>query len=116
MSPSATIIPFPQARHKSPSVAFSREELSTILTVYGRMVAAGEWRDYAIHHGEKEASFAAFRRASDRPACRIVKDPALKNGQGVFRLVGADGRIIRRGHDLHMLLRDFQRKLMKSVY
>lgn len=96
-------------------IAFDRVELGRILDLYGRMVAAGHWRDYALHMGREVAIFSAFRRAADRPEIRIEKRPALRLRQGQWALLGEAGQIIRRGHDLGPVLAPVERRLMKLV-
>ena len=102
-------IPFPgpasSAGPASAPVAFHRTELSVILGLYGRMVAAGEWRDYGISHGRDAAIFAIFRRTSENPLFRVEKRPALRNRQGQFAVIGAEGQVLRRGNDLDQVLR-----------
>jgi hypothetical protein len=96
-------------------VAFDRLELQRILDLYGRMVAAGFWRDYAMQFGKDVASFACFRRAAERPEYRIEKRPALRNRQGEWALIGEGGTILKRGHELGPLLAPIERKLLKLV-
>lgn len=96
-------------------VAFNRLELDRILSLYGRMVAAGHWRDYAIELGPKIASFSAFRRAAENPEMRIVKDPALRLKQGEWILYGEGGVVLKRGHDLAGILAPIERRLLKLV-
>ena len=96
-------------------VYFMRPELNQILNVYGRMVAAGEWRDYAIDHLKEQAVFSIFRRASEMPLYRIIKEPALSNQQGAWRIMGMDGQVLKRGKKLDQLLRYFDRQLVKAV-
>jgi hypothetical protein len=91
-------------------VTFSRLELNRILNLYGRMVAAGEWRDYAIDVLKETAVFSVFRRSSEVPIYRIVKDPRLARKQGVYSVVGASGQILRRGHELDRVLLAIDRK------
>jgi len=91
-------------RPRPASVHFDRRELSAILSVYGRKVAEGEWRDYAIDHDTDEAVFSIFRRASEQPLYRIVKKPALARRQGVYAILAAGGYILKRGHDLRQVL------------
>jgi hypothetical protein len=79
--------------------------VNTILEVYGRHVADGEWRDYAIDHLRERAVFSIFRRTSEIPLYRIVKDPKLARRQGAFALVAATGAILKRGHELANVLR-----------
>ena len=110
----ATIVAFPQARSAS-QVAFERPELMKILDLYGRMVAAGMWRDYAIDFGKDAASFSAFKRTAERPSARIEKRPALRNKQGMWALYGEAGQVLKRGHELASLLSPLERKLMKVV-
>jgi hypothetical protein len=86
-------------------VAFSRQELNEILQVYGRKVAAGEWRDYAIDHRRDEAVFSIFRRTTEMPLYRIVKQPRLARRQGAYSLVAATGLILKRGNQLTNVLR-----------
>jgi hypothetical protein len=100
----ANLIAFAAHRSEGP-VVFSRQELSKILTVYGRHVADGEWRDYAIDHLSERAVFSIFRRASEVPLYRIVKQPKLARKQGAWSLVAGTGAILKRGHDLANVLR-----------
>ena len=96
-------------------VAFHRTELSVILSLYGRMVAAGEWRDYGISCLREVAVFSVFRRTAEIPLYRIEKRPKLRNKQGMYAIVGTGGQIMRRGHDLKSVLRVLERKLIRSV-
>ena len=109
-----TVTPFPVAS-RNPQVGFDRQELSRILDLYGRMVAAGHWRDYAIDLGKDAAVFACFRRAAERPEFRIEKRPALRSRQGMWALVGEGGAVIKRGHELGPVLAPVERRLMKLV-
>jgi hypothetical protein len=86
-------------------ISFDRRELNQILRVYGRKVADGEWRDYAIDQLREEAVFSVFRRASEIPLYRIVKQPRLARRQGAYALIAATGQILKRGHDLANVLR-----------
>lgn len=95
----------------SARVTFNRFELNRILNLYGRMVADGEWRDYAIDFLKDHAVFSIFRRSSEMPLYRIVKDPRLARKQGVYSVVSAGGLILRRGHDLDRVLLVIDRKL-----
>lgn len=96
-------------------VVFDRAELGIILTVYGRMVAAGEWRDYAMSFLRDVAVFSVFRRATEHPLYRIEKRPRLRAAQGAYAVIGMDGRVLKRGHDLRAVLRVLERKLIRSV-
>lgn len=96
-------------------VAFHRTELSVILSLYGRMVAAGEWRDYGISCLREVAIFSVFRRTAEVPLYRIEKRPKLRNKQGMYSIVGPGGQILRRGHDLKSVIRVLERKLIRSV-
>jgi len=91
-------------------VAFDRCELNIILDLYGAKVAAGEWRDYALDFGRDSATFSVFRRASEVPLYRIVKDPKLARRQGVYAVIAQGGWIMRRGHDLTQVLRVLMKK------
>jgi hypothetical protein len=95
----------------SPAVTFNRLELSRILNLYGRMVADGEWRDYAIDFLKDRAVFSVFRRASEVPLYRIEKDPRLARKQGMYSVISAGGMILRRGHELDRVLLVIDRKL-----
>lgn len=97
-------------RQKMP-VSFERRELDQILRLYGRMVAANEWRDYAIDHLEDRAVFSVFRRTSETPLYRIVKDPTLSRKQGAWSVVSAGGAILKRGHELARVLTVFDKNL-----
>ncbi len=96
-------------------VRFDRIELNRILSIYGRMVAAGEWRDYAIDFLDDRAVFSVFRRTSEIPLYRIEKNPALRNRQGQFSVIDATGQVLKRGHELDNVLRVFERKLIKAL-
>ncbi len=106
--------PFPHGP-VSVQVAFDRRELSVILTLYGRMVAAGDWRDYGISCLRDMAVFSVFRRTAEHPLYRIEKRPRLRNRQGMYSVVGMDGRILKRGADLKTVLRVLERKLIRAV-
>jgi hypothetical protein len=86
-------------------VTFNRRELDRILNLYGRKVAAGEWRDYAIDFLKDRAVFSVFRRASEVPIYRIEKNPRLARKQGVYSVIAPGGYILRRGHELDRVLR-----------
>lgn len=92
-------------------VTFNRLELNRILNLYGRRVAEGEWRDYAIDFLKDRAVFSIFRRASEMPLYRIEKDPRLARKQGAYSVVSASGHILRRGHELERVLLVIDRKL-----
>jgi hypothetical protein len=92
-------------------VTFSRRELDRILRLYGRKVADGEWRDYAIDFLKDRAVFSVFRRASEAPIYRIEKNPKLGRRQGAFSVISATGHILRRGHELDRVLGALDRSL-----
>jgi len=96
-------------------VVFDRIELGVILTIYGRMVAAGAWRDYGMSFLSNVAIFSVFRRAAEHPIYRIEKRPRLRGRQGMYSVIGMDGQILKRGHDLRTVLRIFDRKLIRAV-
>ena len=96
-------------------VFFDRRELDAVLCVYGRMVAQGEWRDYAVVGHRDFAEFAVFRRSGDAPAYRIEKRPALQNRQGQWAVIGEGGQILRRGRDLAQVLRVFDGRRFQVV-
>lgn len=110
---SGILIPFSEARRErlDVPVTFNRRELDQILRVYGFMVAAGEWRDYAIDHLKDCAVFSVYRRTSEVPLFRIVKTPALRARQGAYSVVAATGAILKRGHELSRVLGVFDSKL-----
>src|SRR4051812_22124901 len=93
-------------------ITFNRLELNRILNLYGRMVADGEWRDYAIDFLKDRAVFSVFRRASEVPIYRIEKDPRLARKQGMYSVITATGLILRRGHELEQVLLVIDRKLV----
>lgn len=108
-SPTQPFVPQPDR------VAFDRGELASILSVYGRMVAAGEWRDYAMAFLAEVAVFSIFRHAAETPIYRVEKRPKLRGAQGIYAVIAMDGRILKRGHDLAQVLRVFDRKLIRAV-
>jgi hypothetical protein len=87
------------------AVSFSRLELTTILNLYGRKVAQGEWRDYAMDFLRERALFSVYRRNSEHPLYVIEKNPRLRHRQGQYIVVSQDGRVLKRGHDLSAVLR-----------
>lgn len=107
------VLPFPA--RAADQVGFERAELMRILDLYGRMVAAGEWRDYAMDFTRQAATFAAFRRTAERPQARIEKRPALRSKQGMWTLFGEHGQVLKRGHDLANVLAPIERRLLKAV-
>jgi hypothetical protein len=110
---SGSVVAFPGRR--ALQIGFSRDELQRILDLYGRMVAAGQWRDYAMDFTSDVAVFAAFRRAAERPQARIEKQPALRNRQGMWTLFGEHGQVLKRGHELAGVLAPLERRLVKAV-
>ena len=96
-------------------VAFHRTELAVVLSLYGRMVAAGEWRDYGISCLPDVAIFAVFRRATEMPLYRIEKRPKLRMKQGLYAVLGPEGQVLKRGHELKSVLRVLERKLIRAV-
>jgi len=96
-------------RKDRPPITFHRRELDAILRIYSRMVAEGEWRDYAIDHLKDRAVFSVFRRSSEVPMFRIEKDPKRARRQGAFQVVAASGLIVKRGHDLTQVLKVFDK-------
>lgn len=96
---------------RSQDIAFDRQELNTILNIYGRKVAEGEWRDYAIDSLKEKAVFSVFRRAAEVPLYRIEKAPRLARRQGAYSVIAATGLILKRGHDLARVLRVLDRGL-----
>ncbi|MCA0432012.1 MAG: DUF2794 domain-containing protein [Proteobacteria bacterium] len=103
------VIRFPGAAAKA-NIAFNRSELAEILNLYGRHVAEGEWRDYAMEFGREAAVFAIFRRASEQPLYRIVKTPANARKQGQYSVLAQGGLILKRGHELAQVLRVLVKK------
>lgn len=106
----------PPSQFQAPQqVAFHRTELGLILGLYGRMVAAGEWRDYGISNLRESAVFSIFRRTAENPLYRIEKHPKLRLRQGQYAVVGMDGQILKRGNDLKTVLGVLERKLIRLV-
>lgn len=100
---------------RADEVSWTRGELDTILRVYGRQVAAGEWRDYAIDSHAHRAIFSVFRRASEMPLYRIEKHPKLARKQGAYQVIAATGAILKRGHDLPQVLQVIDKVKLKLV-
>ena len=108
-----TVHPFPGS--KPVQVGFERAELSRIVDLYGRMVAAGLWRDYAVEFGRDHAAFWAFRRTAEHPEYKVEKRPALRGRQGMWALIAENGMVLRRGHELGPVLAPIERRLLKVV-
>lgn len=100
----------PSSANPPTQITFHRRELDMILNVYGRMVADGEWRDYAIDHLKDRAVFSVFRRAAEVPLYRIEKDPKMARRQGAYTVVAASGQVLKRGQDLKQVLKVFDKK------
>jgi len=96
-------------------ITFDRSELNRILCVYGRMVSAGEWRDYALDFLNDAAVFSIFRHSAEMPLFRIEKRPRLRGKQGQYSVIAAGGMILKRGQDLAQVLRIFDKKLLKAL-
>jgi hypothetical protein len=112
----SNVTPFPAPNgQQQGQVGFDRLELQRIMDLYGRMVAAGHWRDYAMDLGREAAIFSAFRRSAERPEYRIEKRPALRNRQGMWARVGEAGHVLKRGQELQGILAPVERKLMRIV-
>ena len=111
----SVIAPFPHPRDRRLIATFDRREITRILDLYGRMVAAGHWRDYALHFSPDVALFAAFRRSAERPEVRIEKRPELRLKQGAFALIGEHGQVLKRGQELGLVLAPVERRLMRLV-
>jgi hypothetical protein len=110
-----SLTPFPGHSPPPEQVFFDRRELSAILAVYGRMVAAGEWRDYGIRGEAEVAVFSIFRRTGEVPTYRVEKRPKLRLRQGIYALLGSEGQVLRRGHDLAAVLRFLDRLGIKVI-
>jgi hypothetical protein len=106
---------FPENSAVIPVTRFDREELNRILNIYGRMVAAGEWRDYALDFLEDRAVFSVFRRTGEMPLFRVEKCPKLRAKQGQYCVVAAGGLVLKRGQDLDQVLKVFDKKLFKAL-
>lgn len=106
-----TPTPFPMNERPVEQVCFDRREFGAIFSVYGRMVAAGEWRDYGLSTLRDMAVFSIFRRTAEMPLYRVEKRPSLRAKQGMYSVVGMDGRILRRGHDLTQVLRVLEKSV-----
>ena len=112
---SSNIVPLPprvssRTIRKPSQVAFDRKELGQILSVYGRMVSAGHWKDYAMDFLSDRAIFSVYRKASEHALYQIIKTPALRQKQGQFSVVAPGGLILKRGHDLSSVLKVFDKK------
>jgi hypothetical protein len=108
-----TVLPFPSAARGGPQTGFTRYELNRIVDLYGRMVAAGLWKDYAIELRPDAAAFWAFRRTAERPEYRIEKRPGAR--QGPWALIGESGQVLRRADALASILAPIERRLLKVV-
>lgn len=111
----SVVTPFPRDGNRNPIATFDRKELMRILDLYGRMVAAGHWRDYALRMDPDVAAFAAYRRHTERPEVRIEKRPALRTKQGAFALISEHDAVLKRGHELAPVLAPLERRLMRLV-
>lgn len=105
----------PHAANTAVPVFFERKELDAILNIYGQMVAAGEWRDYAINMHKDRTVFSIFRRAAEMPVYRVEKQPALANKQGAYSIHSAEGVVLKRGRDLKTVLGFFDKKKFRII-
>jgi hypothetical protein len=110
-----SVHPFPNPHPQGHQIGFDRAEIRRITDLYGRMVAAGMWKDYAIEFGKDAAAFWAFRRTAERPEYKIEKRPSLRGKQGMWALIGESGMVLKRGHELGPVLAPIERRLMKLV-
>ena len=102
-------------RPREPEVFFNRAELDAILSVYGRKVAEGEWRDYAMGAHKDVAVFSVFRRTSEMPLYRIEKRPKLARRQGAYAVIAPGGQILKRGHELKQVLKIFEKRTLRLI-
>ncbi len=109
------VAPLPARWDRRSLATFDRTEWNRLLDLYGRMVAAGHWRDYAVRFEGDLALFAAFHRHSERPEARIEKRPSLHMKQGAFALVSEHGTVVKRGHELGGVLAPLERRLIRLV-
>ena len=109
------VSPFPRPWDRRETATFDAQEFHRIIDLYGRMVAAGEWRDYALRFDLDLALFAAFRRHSERADIHIEKRPSLRLKQGAYALVSDQGLVLKRGHELGGVLAPLERRLMRLV-
>lgn len=121
-SPALTLVKTPPSPEKpqvqkprEPDIFFTRAELEAILSVYGRKVVEGEWRDYAIGAFRDVAVFAVHRRTSEQPLFRIEKRPKLARRQGAYSVIAATGLVMKRGHDLAQVLKVFEKRSLRIV-
>lgn len=105
----------PSARREPGVTVFDRRELGDIFAVYGRKVAAGEWRDYALDFGRETAVFSVFRRTSEWPLYRIEKTPKNARKQGAYSVISATGLILKRGHELKRVLEVLEKRTLHLV-
>ncbi len=111
-----TLVTTAQKKKQVPqAVSYHRTELTVILSLYGRMVAAGEWRDYGISAFRDVAIFAIFRHAAENPVYRIEKRPKLANKQGQYAVIGMNGQVVKRGRELKTVLAVLERKMIRAV-
>ncbi|MFT5064971.1 MAG: hypothetical protein ACJAXK_003180 [Yoonia sp.] len=107
--------PIPFHPDAAVQVAFHRTELTLLMGLYGRMVAAGEWRDYGLSFLREVAVFSVFKRTAENPIYRVEKRPKLRLRQGQYAVIGIDGQVLKRGNDLKQVLRVLERKLIRVV-
>ena len=110
-----TPTPFPGRPDPNDRTAFDRTELNLILTLYGRAVAAGVWRDYGMSFLRDVAIFSIFRRSAEHPIYRIEKRPKLRGRQGMYAVIGMDNQILKRGSDLRSVLSVLDQKLIRAI-
>ena len=110
-----SVHPFPTSKGSASQTGFDRAELGRIMDLYGRLVSAGLWKDYAIEFGRDAAVFSAFRLTAERPEYKIEKRPPLRNRQGMWALIGENGVVLKRSHELGPVLAPVERRLMKLV-
>ncbi|MGB8813443.1 MAG: DUF2794 domain-containing protein [Paracoccaceae bacterium] len=115
LQPPLPPVPFSPFERIPEQVSFDRRELGVILSLYGRMVACGEWRDYGISTLSEMAVFSVFRRTAENPLYRIEKRPKLRLRQGMYAVVSMDGQILRRGHDLAAVLRVLEKRMIRPI-
>lgn len=107
--------PVPLHTSEPAQIVFHRTELNMLMGLYGRMVAAGEWRDYGLSFLRDVAVFCVFKRTAENPLYRVEKRPKMRLKQGQFALIGMDGQVLKRGNDLRQVLQTLERKLIRVV-
>ena len=94
---------------------FNKNELNLILSIYGRNVAQGIWKDYAIDHAKDFAIFSIYRNTFEKVFLSIKKNSSKFKKQRKFALYDANQKKIKDSDILTDIINQLRNKKIRVV-